>query len=505
MKIFEKSFFCLNQFVHYILAWNLSDESDRIYYRNQLTHLNALPSISSLPDLHTTFDELTARTSKIIPIALTVFKSQTSNVSERLRFLFDFNWNWLPFLSNHVTHNHITNNIKASLSPDEYNNVLRHINTYIETVVAEKLQKYEETRERIAPEIALHIATIVKEHIIQHKYELNDGDIERIAAIVQIRLAKVNEENASSKTVPFILSQDNLEAITKIVKQNIEIHQHEWNIVHKTENVNIDESLPQLDINEILFKILTSSKLKDFVDQQISVKIDPLSAQLSNHQSSLDEIQNEIVFIKEKLSNAFYANQETRTSFANLKGHQDELSERLNSLQNQNNEQFEKLLNDIDLKLSSLNEKQFAAIDDHIRTVLVEIIGYKSTDGKTLKNIDISNWIRNVFVARELLETQLNELNAKFDDKLNVEINQSASILIKEISEKIKQDVLILIERNNAELIESGVGSGSSNITLDEQRIKTIIKEALAVYDADKTGIVDYALESSGGQVLSTR
>lgn len=31
------------------------------------------------------------------------------------------------------------------------------------------------------------------------------------------------------------------------------------------------------------------------------------------------------------------------------------------------------------------------------------------------------------------------------------------------------------------------------------------MKKALARYDADKTGLFDYALESAGGSILSTR
>uniref|UniRef100_A0A0N5AJ83 SUN domain-containing protein n=1 Tax=Syphacia muris TaxID=451379 RepID=A0A0N5AJ83_9BILA len=41
--------------------------------------------------------------------------------------------------------------------------------------------------------------------------------------------------------------------------------------------------------------------------------------------------------------------------------------------------------------------------------------------------------------------------------------------------------------------------------TLDYSAIKLMINEALKKYDADKTGKVDYALESSGGSVWSTR
>ncbi|XP_026667232.1 uncharacterized protein LOC108622356 isoform X2 [Ceratina calcarata] len=48
-----------------------------------------------------------------------------------------------------------------------------------------------------------------------------------------------------------------------------------------------------------------------------------------------------------------------------------------------------------------------------------------------------------------------------------------------------------------------------SSIAMDygitDDRVRAIVREALKIYDADKTGRVDYALESAGGQIVSTR
>ena len=40
---------------------------------------------------------------------------------------------------------------------------------------------------------------------------------------------------------------------------------------------------------------------------------------------------------------------------------------------------------------------------------------------------------------------------------------------------------------------------------LDLQAVRHIVLSALNMYSADKTGMVDYALESAGGSVISTR
>lgn len=469
-----------------------------MFYRSHLRRIGALPSINSLPslpsiDFESSFDEFTSRTSKVIPIALALIKTQTTNVSDRLKFLFDFNWNWLPLFAS--THNQLKHNIKTSLSPDEYNSMLNHINAYIETVVAEKLQKIQEKQnnEKIDPKLAMFIATIVKENIIEHKYVLSDEDVERIAEIVRLKLTK---ERDGDKAVPFVLSQENLEEISRIVKQNIEIHRHEW---HSHSKVETNEAIqPAVDVDEILFKILTSSKLSEMFDQKIANRVDPIVLRVNTNQASTEQIRDDLELIKDKLASAFEANEETRHIVNGLKADQNDLGDQIHTLQNQQNEQHEKLLNEINLKVSTLSENKFDGIDEHIRSVLVEIIGFKSADGQPLQNGDITNWIRNVFVAKELLETHLNELNEKFEKKLASEINQSANLIIKDVSEKIKQEFLVLSEKQNS-------GDGRVHVSLDEQRIKDIIKEALAVYDADKTGMVDFALESSGGEVLSTR
>lgn len=489
-----------------ILAWNLSEESDKLVYRKRIsswtyTALPELPSMSSLPDYQETFNEISSRTSKIIPIALALIKTQTTNVSDKLKFLFDFSWNWLPNVYNH---NYVTNNIKSSLSADEYQNVLQHINEYIETVVTKKIKSFEEDlskrEQKIDPNVAAYIANIVNQQIIQYKYELSDADVERIAEIVRLKLTVEIDERL--KSLPIVLSQANLEEISKVVKQNIEIHRHEWTVAAKSEKL-VHESVPQphFDVDEIVYKILTSSKLHDVIDQRVDGKISKIEIKFAD---SVDQLQNEMNELKEKLKTLFASDGETKISLGTLSQRQSELSEGLVNVESQNNANFEKLLSEIDIKLNALNDKQFAAIDSHVRSVLIDILGYKSADGKPIENVDITNWIRNVFVAKDMLEIRLNELNEKFDRKLNDEINQSAGILIKDISEKIKQEIVVAIKKHDQGVLSGGVNV-EKNLSLDERRISEMIREALAVYDADKTGMVDYALESSGGEVLSTR
>lgn len=353
----------------------------------------------------------------------------------------------------------------------------------------------------INPKVALHIATIVKEQIVHYKYTLTDADVERIAEVVRTKLAP--ELNRQPSVLPFELSQENLEEISKIVKQNIEMHRHEWVVNQQSAKSETAPSGKDIDIDEILFKVLSSTKLQDVVDQRIDGKLTRVSGQLSDHRSAIDELQNHVNELKVQFKQMFTVNNDMHVTINQLNVQHGELAGKLHLTQVQNDEQLKKFLAEIDDKLSTLNENQFSAIDDHVRVVLAEIFGYKSTgDGRPIENGDLANWIRSVFVAKELLEQRLTELDAKFNHKITNEINQSADILIRNISNTIKHDITIAMAENQR---DSVAYDEDSYMAVDETRIRAIIREALAVYDADKTGMVDYAMESAGGEVLSTR
>ncbi|XP_011880580.1 PREDICTED: SUN domain-containing protein 2-like isoform X2 [Vollenhovia emeryi] len=50
-----------------------------------------------------------------------------------------------------------------------------------------------------------------------------------------------------------------------------------------------------------------------------------------------------------------------------------------------------------------------------------------------------------------------------------------------------------------------GDDTDSGSIRVSDEQIRKIVKKELQIYDADKTGLVDYALETGGGQIISTR
>ncbi|EFN86429.1 Protein unc-84-like protein A [Harpegnathos saltator] len=63
----------------------------------------------------------------------------------------------------------------------------------------------------------------------------------------------------------------------------------------------------------------------------------------------------------------------------------------------------------------------------------------------------------------------------------------------------------ILASRGGADRAVLSNNADDTSVSISEEHVRKIVKEILRIYDADKTGQVDYALESAGGQIISTR
>lgn len=105
---------------------------------------------------------------------------------------------------------------------------------------------------------------------------------------------------------------------------------------------------------------------------------------------------------------------------------------------------------------------------------------------------NLSQWLGTLFVAQNELELKLHNATEKLNKHFDDLIKESAQVIMEDVSLKLAGRI-------------ASTDASSSGIPPDEMQIRAIVKSALATYDADKTGLVDYALESAGGQILSTR
>lgn len=412
-----------------------------------------------------------------LPVFLQSIKTIGYDLAESTKSVksyFDFNWH-LPFIFE--SHKTTTNNLPQSslLTDQQYTDLIKHIDSYIEHIVTQQSQ----SKQTISPEANnILIASIVKENIINYKYQLSLDDIERIALAVREKL-RIEEKESN------LPSNVHREYITNVVKENVNLHLSD----HKrTNGINAE-----INIDEILLKIFGSPKFLEIVDQEIVNQIDPQQRLIAN-------LENKIKFINDKLSDKTIENQDLKFSLDLLKSEHESLLGNVNGYKDDIDIKLEKLLKDIDLKFVTLNQNQHSTIDNHVKLILMDIMGYENSKEKPT-NVDLKSWIQNIFVAKDYLELRLNELNLKFDKSLKDEQDRSAAILMKNVGEQIKSQTLLIIENNNK---QKAGGTGKVDV-LDDVKIKAIVREVLAIYDADKTGLVDYALESAGGEVLSTR
>lgn len=100
---------------------------------------------------------------------------------------------------------------------------------------------------------------------------------------------------------------------------------------------------------------------------------------------------------------------------------------------------------------------------------------------------DLALWLRSIFVAKEDLENHLTNITENLQSNFDLALKASVKQIMDDIAVKLSSRVTVNTD------------------SLTDEHIKNIVKDVLAVYDADKTGMVDYAMEPMGGQVMTTR
>ncbi|XP_055686723.1 klaroid protein [Lutzomyia longipalpis] len=360
----------------------------------------------------------------------------------------------------------IASNIQQHLSAEEYSRLLSHIDQYIEAVVSRR-----DKEEASSDHLRLLIAKIVKENTVTYKYELTEGDIERIVAIVLQRL------KATREAAPTI-DQDLIDRITLSVREGF-------------------QGDAKKSSEEIVLRIIQSDHLTQLIDQRLRDLPAVVQVDTSKYDDLIAKLSLEVTKIREDLAARENHDQDINFSLESMRTQQEMLADQLYEFKRETDTKFDQLLNEIDVKIAALGDEQFTEINKQIRKVLVQIF---NIDGKQVDVEDLRSWIRDVFVAKEYLEARLSEIQGQFSGHVSEEIQRSAGVIMENITEELKGEILSLIEARAA-LNQAN----TAQMDIGEENVKRIVREALAVYDADKTGLVDYALESAGGQILSTR
>lgn len=135
-------------------------------------------------------------------------------------------------------------------------------------------------------------------------------------------------------------------------------------------------------------------------------------------------------------------------------------------------------LDDLRARIEALESSD---LDEKVRSIVLSLFGLSNSE-------DVVLWLKSVFVTRDYLEERLSRLYADRDAKTQESLNKLSAHLLEVVTTRFHEDFR------------------QQTVTVtDDALIRRIVKEILARYDADKTALPDYALETAGGQVISTR
>uniref|UniRef100_A0A1B0CKW8 Uncharacterized protein n=1 Tax=Lutzomyia longipalpis TaxID=7200 RepID=A0A1B0CKW8_LUTLO len=283
----------------------------------------------------------------------------------------------------------IASNIQQHLSAEEYSRLLSHIDQYIEAVVSRR-----DKEEASSDHLRLLIAKIVKENTVTYKYELTEGDIERIVAIVLQRL------KATSEAAPTI-DQDLIDRITLSVREGF-------------------QGDAKKSSEEIVLRIIQSDHLTQLIDQRLRDLPAVVQVDTSKYDDLIAKLSLEVTKIREDLAARENHDQDINFSLESMRTQQEMLADQLYEFKRETDTKFDKLLNEIDVKIAALGDEQFTEINKQIRKVLVQIF---NIDGKQVDVEDLRSWIRDVFVAKEYLEARLSEIQGQFSGHVSEEIH----------------------------------------------------------------------------------
>lgn len=476
----------------------LLDEQDRLIFVQRWHSLVPLSLITTLrSSLYTNFHTLKS--------FLPLFASSTQSSSQNIEDL--------------------KLSLSKSMPPEEYENILNHINSYIHNLIDIKLQEQQQKQLEKGSAAGLNnkqiqlIVQIIKENLeaisrqkrfAESSTALSDNDMNVIIQNVLLKL----EDSSNFAKINLNLSPGNIEEIKNLITQSLEVNNH----------AHYKLFVEKLDLDALIAKLLKAPLFTNYIQEEISSQLneklqekllllqqsqasgdDHFKLSLEEQKLIINNLNQDIAFIKLALNDKLSENEDLHYSIKQLQQTQDILLQRLQEMEATTDQRFANLLQEINLKLNTLKNDQFQLLNQQVKLSLIEILGFKDStkDGAQLSDLDLQNWVRNMFVAKDYLELRLAEINNRTNDKIIQEIDKSGMFLMRDISERLKREIIISVENKQKET--QAVLKGQIKEALSEEEVRNIVKSVLAIYDADKTGLVDFALESAGGQILSTR
>lgn len=376
--------------------------------------------------------------------------------------------------------------LKMVLDEEKLQMLLQHIDAYIDNTIGQKLFNEEggERMKEVNDRLLLMIANHINDALVRHEYKLTSKDIDAIVMSVRNQLNKDLDDR--DKIVLGKMSLASEETVKKI--NTLTITKLNQDAMFENQKVDLDK---------IIIMILQSDKLFNIIDGRLQ----PLHDRLDIHDAAITNIQLHFDKFKAEILQKFTENSD---NLDKIKLNQKNFADELYRIKLENDATIQKFMLEIDEKFSSFSGSQYNSIDASVRKNILNILGFKAATGEMGESIsenDIKTWISSTFVAKSYLEDRLNNLELNSNKIFQLQLDKNAGILMEEVNNEIKKQIEIALAAKNDDQSKIKISGG----ILTEADVLRIVREVLAIYDADKTGLVDYALESAGAEVISTR
>ena len=157
----------------------------------------------------------------------------------------------------------------------------------------------------------------------------------------------------------------------------------------------------------------------------------------------------------------------------------------------------------INQALTEIFDENTAIVDPESNTFKVR---------ELISNMNLKNTQANDMVLKDQLDVQINEASKKWKHDILSEIQTDLSKSLatggntdKLLRETIEQELNQMLKNHQMQRLSQEMNTERATLQFSEEDVSRIIKTELVTYDADKTGKFDFALESAGGTIASTR